>query len=300
MYDYYLHNVATVLTVYGIETCLFSKNIYPYSTSCNSTYRLRYWNWYGGICYQKLHDVATVLTVYGIETVSNAKFIRTLRVATVLTVYGIETRSLRRTFLGMFYCQVATVLTVYGIETLAQCLNQIALITLMVATVLTVYGIETVKWPPARNLLWGSCNSTYRLRYWNRIVAKAILDAQVACCNSTYRLRYWNFFGELYKDVIIEAVATVLTVYGIETKRKWICKIIDIKSCNSTYRLRYWNFPKSVRNTFFSSNSCNSTYRLRYWNWSINSRITEQIFGCNSTYRLRYWNRSENCGRYEG
>ena len=36
-------------------------------------------------------SVATVLTVYGIETVSNAKFIRTLRVATVLTVYGIET-----------------------------------------------------------------------------------------------------------------------------------------------------------------------------------------------------------------
>ena len=38
--------VATVLTVYGIETNLhlFRNNKIIFNTSCNSTYRLRYWN----------------------------------------------------------------------------------------------------------------------------------------------------------------------------------------------------------------------------------------------------------------
>ena len=37
-----------------------------------------------------------------------------------------------------------------------------------------------------------SCNSTYRLRYWNTSspVPISILFSR---CNSTYRLRYWNF-----------------------------------------------------------------------------------------------------------
>ena len=63
--------VATVLTVYGIETIISPMSI------------------------AKTPGVATVLTVYGIETAgldistSNCKFL----VATVLTVYGIETPS---------------------------------------------------------------------------------------------------------------------------------------------------------------------------------------------------------------
>ena len=62
--------VATVLTVYGIETgCM---NHVPIAT---------------------VATVATVLTVYGIETYGFAleKAPSTLNVATVLTVYGIET-----------------------------------------------------------------------------------------------------------------------------------------------------------------------------------------------------------------
>ena len=60
--------VATVLTVYGIETMSFSF-------------------WQG-----TLKLVATVLTVYGIETpVSAIITICNIIVATVLTVYGIET-----------------------------------------------------------------------------------------------------------------------------------------------------------------------------------------------------------------
>ena len=59
--------VATVLTVYGIETIKFS-------IVSNTSF------------------VATVLTVYGIETLELRKFELVKHcVATVLTVYGIET-----------------------------------------------------------------------------------------------------------------------------------------------------------------------------------------------------------------
>ena len=59
--------VATVLTVYGIET-------------------FRY-----GIRSKFLYEVATVLTVYGIETWMLKLVVNPFTVATVLTVYGIET-----------------------------------------------------------------------------------------------------------------------------------------------------------------------------------------------------------------
>ena len=35
------------------------------------------------------------------------------------------------------------------------------------------------------------------------------------------------------------AVATVLTVYGIETVKEWEYDLEFISSCNSAYRLRY-------------------------------------------------------------
>ena len=61
--------VATVLTVYGIETTMIRKS-----------------------GYHMFLKVATVLTVYGIETLHVESNERTeLLVATVLTVYGIET-----------------------------------------------------------------------------------------------------------------------------------------------------------------------------------------------------------------
>ena len=61
--------VATVLTVYGIETSLDA-------FKCIFIYRL----------------VATVLTVYGIETTNlEIRLSVDTTVATVLTVYGIET-----------------------------------------------------------------------------------------------------------------------------------------------------------------------------------------------------------------
>ena len=110
-----------------------------------------------------------------------------------------------------------------------------------------------------------SCNSTYRLRYWNippqyvwrnsgvlqqylpftvlkRIYLTGISTVSSISCNSTYRLRYWNLSStgdSIIRGVIslqqylpftvlkpahttryiikVLEVATVLTVYGIET-----------------------------------------------------------------------------------
>ena len=59
--------VATVLTVYGIETYSLDME-YFLQVCCNSAYRLRYWNKLGLACAPHGLAVATVLTVYGIET----------------------------------------------------------------------------------------------------------------------------------------------------------------------------------------------------------------------------------------
>ena len=88
---------------------------------------------------------------------------------------------------GFLGSAVATVLTVYGIETCF--LSSGTTLRSWVATVLTVYGIETFV---------------------------TIFFIKTLRCNSTYRLRYWNKRSFLIHDTI-EQVATVLTVYGIET-----------------------------------------------------------------------------------
>ena len=63
--------VATVLTVYGIETLKNSFKIL-----------------------KAIIIVATVLTVYGIETLIRPLLLTNLIVATVFTVYGIETQQM--------------------------------------------------------------------------------------------------------------------------------------------------------------------------------------------------------------
>ena len=87
---------------------------------------------------------------------------------------------------------------------------------------------------------WVGRNSTYRLRYWN--ASFGIEYASFDSRNSTYRLRYWNMLKasdkkvrisnksqqylpftvlKLHQDVVLLTlylVATVLTVYGIETR----------------------------------------------------------------------------------
>ena len=61
--------VATAPTVYGIETLFtISSLLACLLFSCNSTYRLRYWNYQFVGLPSKSQAVATAPTVYGIET----------------------------------------------------------------------------------------------------------------------------------------------------------------------------------------------------------------------------------------
>ena len=135
--------VATVPTVYGIETARFFHNSNLIGDGCNSTYRLRYWN---------IQEGAT-----------NYEHPAT-HVATVPTVYGIETEK-RPTGTKNYIKFVATVPTVYGIET-GWVAPASLYCFLTVATVPTVYGIETRCKKLEINKIC-CCNSTYRLRYWN-------------------------------------------------------------------------------------------------------------------------------------
>ena len=92
-------------------------------------------------------------------------------------------------------------------------------------------------------------------------------------------------------DFVRPAVATVPTVYGIETiiLRRRAGRLAKIR-CNSTYRLRYWNLYKVICIIVISP-GCNSTYRLRYWNLHVQVvSLPCPLVRCNSTYRLRYWN----------
>ena len=115
-----------------------------------------------------------------------------------------------------------------------------------VATVLTVYAIETTD-----NFLevfkeqYKSCNSTYRLRYWNSSRPKKI-HKPLKGCNSTYRLRYWN---ELYTSSTSKSLFIMLQQYLPFTllKRQMIdAQMLAYEGCNSTYRLRYWNVSTST------------------------------------------------------
>lgn len=48
------------------------------------------------------------------------------------------------------------------------------------------------------------------------------------------------FFSPMNTGFLRDTVATVLTVYGIETKFLFAVSLLHLKSsCNSTYRLRY-------------------------------------------------------------
>ena len=134
---------------------------------------------------------------------------------------------------------------------------------MLIAIVLTACGIETREINHASlTRISSDCNSTYRLRYWNKI-KNNIRESVRLNCNSTYRLRYWNLKSFNSIPFWIPFIAIVLTACGIETER---------------------NLLKSM---LFN---CNSTYRLRYWNAICLSLVKRRLYYCNSTYRLRYWN----------
>ena len=137
-----------------------------------------------------------------------------------------------------------------------------------VAIVLTVYGIETLFdfWRYFITYNIYSCNSTYRLRYWNRdryLWPWILWSLQVAIVLTVYGIETSTTIGACF--FLKRVVAIVLTVYGIETIPNSWQSTNTLPCCNSTYRLRYWNFGAANLSSVITT-SCNSTYRLRYWN----------------------------------
>ena len=202
---------------------------------CNSPYRLRYWNnsaLSDTKSYFKLQQ-SLPFTVLKRLIVSGLFAFRYI-VATVLTVYGIETDTFKSKISKLI--SVATVLTVYGIETPLG--PEITIIISMLQQSLPFTVLKHIVLFLSASF-FRRCNSPYRLRYWNR-------------------LSYWVWVWVLY-------VATVLTVYGIETWYAYHHNYIvyDIR-CNSPYRLRYWNLLLLLVVTAVPIPSCNSPYRLRY------------------------------------
>ena len=155
-----------------------------------------------------------------------------------------------------------------------------------------------------------SCNSTYRLRYWNwrpkntseiSSLLQQYLPFTVLKLNNPFAL-----------SNTLRLVATVLTVYGIETFNARSISI-SVSCCNSTYRLRYWNNNSGFNNQLFQLQQylpftvlkpltkvffiiISSLIVLQQYlpftvlKLSLARSLVTIFFSCNSTYRLRYWN----------
>ena len=160
-----------------------------------------------------------------------------------------------------------------------------------------------------------SCNSAYRLRYWNITVRPLRLSFTKGRCNSAYRLRYWNNrsvssnnfnlrslqqclpFTVLKRSILtsiytnFSQVATVLTVYGIETvndswSRNRYCQ--KLQQCLPFTVLKLYRFTIDEFN-FITLQQCLPFTVLK--RTSLLKRLKKSYFlGCNSAYRLRYWN----------
>ena len=166
-----------------------------------------------------------------------------------------------------------------------------------VATVLTVYGIETYFW------FWILYASFMLQQYLPFTVLKRSVAAGYGHYKGEKLQQYLPF--TVLKPLDLPSirwllrVATVLTVYGIETRRE--------ASAAQKHHLLQQYLPFTVlKHKSATSNwdafslSCNSTYRLRYWNLLRTFRTTQLYDRCNSAYRLRYWNTYDNCCRTKG
>ena len=114
-------------------------------------------------------------------------------------------------------------------------------------------------------------------------------------CNSAYRLRYWNRLQDVvsYADERLKLQQCLpFTVLKLKDIDVFCIDIVDnnILGCNSAYRLRYWNTKNINPSVSKSEPRCNSAYCLRYWNWQLWPSSSDSLPSCNSTYRLRYWN----------
>ena len=207
--------------------------------------------------------------------------------------------------------------------------GRIATRFVIVATVSTACGIETVRQITQHKCWAFGCNSTYRLRYWNRLFLTNKSNAKIiAIVPTVYGMRRrvrgsrgakrrwgphssspWSEGRENRGDK-----ATVLTVYGIETLETfwrihyqciWVATVLTacgIETCGMFYLtchddhvatylpLAVLKLKRHLLDLLIHYFSCNSTYCLWYWNPLKPLYFAFLPLSCNSTYRLRYWN----------
>ena len=108
-------------------------------------------------------------------------------------------------------------------------------------------------------------------------------------CNSAYRLRYWN--PSPFRDFTkIPSVATVLTARGIETAEYFWCADASTKlqQCLplAVLKLIYFLLSLEVHHIVaIVPTACGIETLLTKNIWHLKGGL-----GCNSAYRLRYWN----------
>ena len=105
----------------------------------------------------------------------------------------------------------------------------------------------------------------------------------IVSCNSTYRLRYWNrvpTISRTREDLLLQQSLPFTVLKPLFP----ISKDLSIFGCNSAYRLQY--AQKGARQQ--RSKATMRSAHLKY----LNEEKVKQRWWGNSTYRLWYWNSS--------
>ena len=146
-------------------------------------------------------------------------------------------------------------LTACGIETLIALATEPAI--KMVATVLTACGIETTRNITFYHFCFQSLQQCLPLAVLKPTSVLFSFTLLFFSCNSAYRLRYWNDNSVAKFFAAKDKVATVLTACGIETEHplEEFEALMQLR-CNSAYRLRYWNSSAASTRPFAKLQQC--------------------------------------------
>ena len=114
-----------------------------------------------------------------------------------------------------------------------------------VATVLTACGIETVEYGPVYGRLPPDV-ATVLTACGIETMLSVVTSSTLQSCNSTYRLRYWNSsifpFTFVFRNFKLQQYLPLAVLKLI----KLVENVKYCVGCNSTYRLRYWNGMNSL------------------------------------------------------
>ena len=241
-HEYWLCKACCCNSTYRLRYWNHNDVVAPVLTtsSCNSTYRLRYWNETEKSFKVNISRLQQYLPLAVLKLSLCATHSDEVVLVCCNSTYRLRYWNNINIIITPSISLVATVLTACGIETDREAFKRLAL-AIQVATVLTACGIETFRQP------YSPSSFCLLQQYLPLAVLKRskllLYRFWIHSCNSTYRLRYWNPQPEshLLFSVILLRVATVLTACGIETNKISNNHLIVSLSCNSTYRLRYWN-----------------------------------------------------------